>query len=309
MSINKYKIRLVDFESDDNVKIPLSLDFNSVDQAEVVNRDFIAVETEKSINPIVDYEKVRFTPKLSDGTIIKDLTFNLNFLSKSTSLSRKTFLGTRFLFLRDFRSLTRRISSRGYLSPTYYSDLGFIDDDIKFQKNKFKNSFLRLSFYDSDIPTSQNLVSMVTIFSRITVNDIVDLVDNSGNPQTGGGLPKNADKIVVKYILNNPITKPEGFAEGFYVYHFKSDVAIGQPHALYMRAEFNNAATGEITKFITTSELLNINSVIKKLHTKYLLTRDSTGFYYTLDPTYNSAVNIQESGSGVRLNLYEIQVQ
>ena len=147
MSVNeiKYKIRLTDFESNDNVKIPLSLDFNAVDQAEVVNRDFISVETEKSINPIVDYEKVRFIPKLTDGSLVNDLTFNLNFLNNSSS-TRRSFLG-KSLFSQKLKIGTFKSSSSvGYLSPTYYSDLDFIDDDIRFQKNKFKNSFFKVEF-------------------------------------------------------------------------------------------------------------------------------------------------------------------
>ena len=109
--------------------------------------------------------------------------------------------------------------------------------------------------------------------------------------------------------MNNPITTPEGFAEGFYVYHFKSDVTLEEGHELYMRAEFNNASTGKVTKMIMTNELLDINSVIKKLHVKYLLTRDATGFYYTIDPTYNNSTNITESSTRVTVNLYEIRVQ
>ena len=279
MSVKKYKIRLVDFENDNNLKIPLSLDFNSVDQAEIVNREFISVETKKSINPIIDYEKVRFTPKLSNGNLIDDLSFKLNFLKDGA-----------------------------YLTPTHYSDIGFIDSDIQFRKSRFLNSFLRLNFYDSDIPTNQNLVSFITIYSRITRDDLIEFVDASGNVRVGSGLPKNANEFIVRHKLNNPITKPEGFAEGFYLYHYKTEVNSTAPTNLYMRAEFNNAATGKITKFITTNELLDINSVIKKLHVKYLLTRDNTGYYYSIDKTYNNATNITETSTGLNLDLYEIRV-
>lgn len=280
MSVNKYKIRLVDLETNNDLKIPLALDFNSVDQAEIVNRDFISVETEKSINPIVDYEKVRFTPRLSNDVLIEDLKFKLNFLVNGS-----------------------------YPSTTYYSDIGFTDDDLKFQKNRFKNTFLRLSFYDSDVPTNQNLISYITIYSKIMFDDIVDFTDSTGKIQAGGGLPDRASKIGVRYVVNNPITKPEGFAEGFYVYYFKSGVNSSVPTALYMKAEFNNAATGKTTKFITTNELLDINSVIKKLHVKYLLTRDATGYYYSIDKTYNNAANITEGPAKIDVNLYEIRVQ
>jgi hypothetical protein len=277
MSVNKFKIRIGDFDKDNNLKIPLSLDFSSADQLEVVNKEFISVETEKAINPIIDYDKVRFTPiKANQVDLVKDLKINLNFLNSSGS----------------------------YNNITHYSDIGFTDDDIKFKKNKFLNSFLKLSFYDSDAPTNQNLVSIVTIFSKVTQSDVKPL------SVVGGGLPNNANKFIVRYLLNNPVTTPEGFAEGFYLYHFKSDLETPDNGInLYMRAEFNNAATGKITKFITTNELLNINSLIKKLHTKYLLTRDTTGYFYSLDPSYNNATNITETGTGVTLDLFEIRVE
>jgi len=280
MSVNKFKIRLVDFENTDKLKIPLSLDFNSVDQAEIVNRDFISVETEKAINPIVDYERVRFTPKLNNGNLVQDLIFKLNFLLDDS-----------------------------YLSPTYYGNIGFTDDDIQFRKNRFLNSFLKLSFYDSDIPTNQNLVSYITIYSKITSLDIIEFTDEFGNVRVGSGLPVNANEFLVRFILNNPVTKPEGFAEGFYIYHYKSDVNSTTPTALYMRAEFNNASTGKSTKFITTNELLDINSVIKKLHVRYLLTRNATGYYYTIDNSLNNASNINETTTGLNVDLYEIRVE
>ena len=303
MSANKYTIRIMNSVDDafgtsktdqrlvsinKFIKIPVMLDFNSVDQAEVVNREFISHEVEKSINPIVDYEKTRFSPTFMNGVLIDKLTIKLNFLNSS---------GT-------------------YTTPTYYSDIGFDDNDIKFQKNKFKNSFLKLSFYDSDKPTNQNLVSRMTIFSRLHQDDLIELVDGNGNISVGGGLPKNANKITVRYKLENPITSPEGFAEGFYIYHFKSE-ADGYSKTstdegrnnLFMRAEFHNAATGKITKFITTNSLLNINELIKKLHVKYLLRRDATGYYYALSTNYNSADNITELSNGVNLDLYEIRVE
>jgi hypothetical protein len=281
MSVKKYKIRTGNFDKDNNIKIPIELDFNSVDQSEVVNRDFISIEVEKSINPILDYDKVRFTPIKMDGDLVKDLIIKMNFLSEDGS----------------------------YMTPTYYSDLGFSDDDIRFKKNKFLNSFLKFSFYDSDVTTNQNLISITTIYSKVTLVDTVDLFDSSGDPITGGGLPLNANEFQVRHILNNPITQPQGFAEGFYIYHFRSDLEASNPTELYMRAEFNNAANGKTTKFIATDELLDINYLIGKLHIKYLLTRDATGYYYTLDTSYNDSTNITESGTGVILDLYEIRVE
>jgi len=303
MSVNKYTIRIADFEINEvenlnkSLKIPINLDFNSVDQAEVVNRDFISHEVEKSINPILDYEKTRFSPTLMNGDLTNKVKINLNFLN----------------------------GSGGYATPSYYSDIGFDDNDIRFQKNRFKNSFLKLSFFDSDKPTNQNLISIMTIYSKLYKTDLKQLVDTNGNIQVGGGLPLNANQISVRLELENPIVKPDGFAEGFYVYHYKTNLdntgktleqntkslipTNEKRESLYMRAEFNNAANGKITKFITTSGLLNINDLIKKLHVKYLLKRNATGYYYSLSTNYNNADNIIETGAGVTLNLYEIRAE
>tara|TARA_R110000851_G_scaffold42152_17_gene105046 strand:- start:181 stop:1029 length:849 start_codon:yes stop_codon:yes gene_type:complete len=281
MSFNKYKIKIDKTVGGKFLKIPLSLDFSSVDQSEVVNRDFVDGEVEKSINPILDYEKVRFLPLQSNGIVVKDLVYNLSFLDDNNSL----------------------------IQPTHYSDIGFVDDDIKFKKNRFTKSFLRLNFYDDDKTTNQNFVLSITIFNRLNDNDYSQMVDGNGTPSLLGGLSNPPNIIPVRFTLKNPIIEPEGFAEGFYLYHFKSGFKKGaEPAKLFMRAEFNNAATGKITRFIATNETLPINQLINKLHVGYLLTRTATGFYYSIDTNYNDASNVVEDGTNLTVNLYEIKV-
>ena len=394
----KIKLRLDGIGDNKFIKIPLSLEFKSNNQEDVIEKDFIDVEVEKTVNPIVDFEKVRFTPINTNLDEITSLTINLNFLDENGDL----------------------------LSVSNYADIGFVDNDIKYRKSNFLSSFLRLNFYDSDITTNQNLISQSTIYSKITSDDIIGLVntdsgtgnddgdnndgdvvttytiegittancssgmegvivvgstpitiyndsfyyigfgngvtiflngttplynghslilepnqtyefisgqlgcdDGSGastlkvldiagkettlkiEPNAGGGLPLSANKFPIRFILTNPITTPKGFSEGFYLYHFKSELIKNSvlPKYLYMRAEFNNASTGKTTRFITTTDILPINLLMDKLHIRYLLTRTNTGYYYRLDNTYNDAININESGLGVTLNLYEIQVE
>lgn len=279
MSVNKYKIRL-NQGGPKLLKIPLELDFASMGQRDIVNREFVKEEVEESINPIVDYEKARFTPVLSNKTPVSDLIYKLNFLGPNGSI----------------------------LNGTTYGDIGFSDDDIKFQKNSFKKSFLRLSFYDFDKPTNQNLISFVTLFPKLKLSDLNPLVKN-GQPNTLGGLPKAANLIPVDFSLQNPVTNPKAYAEGFYLYYFKNRIKKNDaiPVNLYMRAEFNNAATGKTTRFITTSNKLPINELINKLHVRYLLNRDSTGYDYSIDTNYQNATNIIEGNTKLTVNLYEIQ--
>jgi len=292
MSVNKIKLNINNLPNDGYVKLPIQLESTRLGQFEDVTDKFIDVEVEKSINPIIDYEKSRFTPIDASYDSLNDVTISLDFLNSDKS---------------------------AIISNTKYSDIGFIDSDIKYRKARFLNSFLRLSFYDNDVTTNQNLISFVTIFSRITKHEIVPLLDSEGNPNDGGGLPIPVTEFPVRFILTNPVINRDGFSEGYYLYHYKSDnfdnklYADDQinvvPKYLYMRAEFNNAATGTVTRMITTSEKLKINDLMNYLHVRYELIRTKNGFFYKLDETYNSATNITIGSSSATLKLYEIQVE
>ncbi len=278
MDVNKIKIKISDISDNGFIKIPLSLDFRGVDQEEVLRKDFIDIEKKRAINPIIDYDKTRFIPKNLSGGVIENIKYNLNFL-KDGSINYNT----------------------------KYSDLGFNDNDIKFRKNNFMKSFLRLNFYDSDSPVNQNLISTVTIFSRITKDDIKTYDD-------GIGIPSLANEFPVRFILNNPLTKPDGFSEGFYLYHFKSDVNIDLPRELFMRATFQNAKDGTSTQFITSNIPQDITNINDYIYTKYVLKRDNVGYYYDLDVDYSSNINysfdLDNDGisDDITIELYEIQV-
>jgi hypothetical protein len=248
------------------------------DQAELVDRKFVDVEVEKAINPIQDYEKVRFMPvyfpninNTSTYTPLRNITYNVKFLS-----------------------------TIGF--PTVqsnYSDIGIVDDDIKFGKKRFEESFLNLSFYDSDRATDQRLISIINIFPRITDSDIQD------NSDPTPGLPKPASQIPVSFTLSSPILNPEGFAEGFYVYNFKDEVTATLPKELYMRARFNNAANGSILNMMTDGVPYYIDDLVNKLYTKYVLYRDNTGYFYAIDETYSN--NVTRVGDNIIVDIYEIQ--
>lgn len=279
MSVNKLKINIRDLNNQTYVKIPLDLEFNHFDQYEVLARDFISEEVNKSINPIIDYEKFRFTPINNNGADLETIKYQLNFLNNTNS----------------------------YNPNSFFSDLGFNNDDIKFRKNNFTKSFLRLNFYDSDIATNQRLISFLTIYCRVTKNDII----NSG---FGINLPLPVNSFKVNFKLNNPVKLPDGFSEGYYIYHYKDEVSFEVPKVLYMRAEFNNAKNGEVMPFMTTNLPQNISNLNNVIYTKYNLIRNETGFYYNLDNSYSSNVYYSSfTSNGVIndecvVNLYEMQV-
>ncbi len=265
MFINKYKINLSTISTGitaTTINIPINIDYQLVDQSELIEKVFVDTEVEKAINPILDYEKTRFLPLDLNNNHIDTIVYSINLNSQTT-----------------------------------YGDIGFTDDDIKFEKNNFTETFLNLSFYDTDNPLTQNLVSNITIFSVITN---ADLLGNSSKT-------KPANQIPLTFIVTNPLLNPRGFSEGYYLYGYKDELKIGDFKYLYMRASFKNAKDGKNTNLMVQSAPLSIDNLVNHLYTRYKLLRTTTGFYYEIDDTYNSQTNISYSTNNVTVNLYQIK--
>lgn len=272
----KYKIRISELSgvTDTIIKLPINLTPQMTDQSELIETKFVDVEVEKAINPILDYEKARFSPIFTGATtntLVQNITYNVKF-----------------------------INSVGFpTTSSFYSDISISDNDIKFGKKRFENSFLNLSFYDTDRATDQRLLSFINIFPRLTTSDIQD--------STGvtPGLPRPANQIPISFTLTNPIKDPSGFAEGFYIYNFKDEVTSTLPKELFMRATFNNASDGVSTNMMTEGQPYFINDLVHKLYTKYVLYRDNTGYFYAIDENYSN--NVTRIGDDIIINVYQIQ--
>src|ERR1035438_10245659 len=134
----KYKINIATISSASTattINIPINMEYQLVDQGELIETVFVAAEVEKAINPILDYEKVRLIPTGSTVTspYVNHITYNVNFVPSGTTVA----------------------------NANTYASIGFTDDDIKFEKHSFTETFLNLSFYDSDNALSQRLVSFI----------------------------------------------------------------------------------------------------------------------------------------------------
>jgi hypothetical protein len=117
MLVDRYRIRLPEGNSTGTtINIPVDMTFQIVDQSEIIERDFVKNEVEAAINPILDYEKVRFSPATSVTatfhTPIQRVIYDLNFLSGSTGYYQNN-----------------------NTTQTSFQDIGFVNDDIKFRKN------------------------------------------------------------------------------------------------------------------------------------------------------------------------------
>lgn len=282
MFVSNYKINVTTLSTATTattINIPVNMEFQLVDQAELVDRVFVDVETEKNINPIIDYEKARFIP-----LDLAEEPFPINKLIYKVSL----------------------------LNGNTYGDIGFTDDDIKFRKENFRRSFLQLDFYDSDNPLTNNLVTSITLYSRITSSDLEPLGSTTGIP----GQPKPANQIPIIYTLESPVINPRGFSEGFHIYDYKDEVQIDQPKYLYMRASFKNAKDGKTTNMMVKQQPKPIDLLVHELYTRYILFKTNTGYYYRIDNEYqgngpnNSPNNVTyeqtSSYTNVIVNLYQI---
>jgi hypothetical protein len=262
------------------INIPIEIQYQLVDNDDLIKTDFINTEVANSINPILDYEKVRYIPTNNTGVILTNVNYNLYFLSNRT-----------------------------YASPTYYSTIGFTDDDLKYETNAFKNSFLQLDFYDSDNSLTQNLLTTNYIYSMLTPDDLYQKGQVVNGVHIIKGQPKPANQIPLKFVLSNPLMVSKQFYEGYHIYDYKDDVAIGLPKFLYMKASYFNGKNGNTTNLMVENKAYTIDNLVNKLYTKYVLYRDTTSFYYQIDTTYSSNVSyISNQGvNSVFINLFQIQ--
>lgn len=201
--MKKISINLRELSNENFIKIPIGQSFSPMDNSEIAENDFLEDAIESSVNEITDYEKIRFSPIGGIDEIIiqfKD--------SGSTSLN--------------------------------YDYFGHSDDDVKFLRNSFKNSFLKLNFYDSPNPSNRRLAFQSIIYNQLN-EDQRNLLDNSL-------LPVNT--MPITYRIVDPITLRNGLSEGFYIYWLNKPVNNSYPINFYMTASYHNALDGKITPLI-----------------------------------------------------------
>lgn len=262
------------------INLPINIKYQFVDNAELIQTVFIDKETQKSINPILDYEKARFIPLTLDGKNIDYINYNINFLNVDNQLS----------------------------IPTYYSEIGFENTDIKQNKNNFTESYLYLGFYDSDNLLTQNLISEIQIYNTLSNDDYYKI--GAIKPAIAGQ-PKPANEIPVRFVLSNPTRIRDGFYEGYYIYNYKDEYSINLTKSLYMRANYFNGKTGKNTNLMTEPNAYMINDLVNKLHVKYDLFKDNTGYFYKIDNTYSKNIKYTVSKNpnnfDVSIDLYQVQ--
>ena len=260
-----------------NVPIPLSNSFDTnLYQSDLLQEYFFKEEERKTINKIVDLEKDVYYPVIKDGDSFSDvytLRFNLHFREHRGD----NWLVDGNSFWNGVKQENGAISIDEQITGDGVSDLlcflDFNNNDIRYQKNKLKKSFLRLSFYDSMNPANQNMLGYSTIFLdsgklfskyvRYFETDGYKMINYNKNAygiydvedklKKGNRVNReyNFDeeyRLSSQFVVKNKNTSTAS-SEGFYLYLWKDNESV-LPQDLYMKVEFNHAGYGRTMPFI-----------------------------------------------------------
>lgn len=265
-----------------NINVPFVSTFETnLMQMELLSEYFVESEKKKAINPITDIEKDVYYPSIpnNDGTFsdVYTIKFNLHFrehrgddwLVDNGSFWNGVTLnggGRAEIVKADGKDLTE--SSRSDLLRF----LDFSNEDVHYQKNKLKKSFLRLMYFDSTNSANQNLIGYSTVFfdtgdmfaKYMKYFDKSDYVSVGADKYEYGVYnPSEAIKKGIRvdresfddntrlssqFIVRSKNTS-KASSEGFYMYIWK-DNSSPLPQDLYMKVEFNHAGYGRTIPFM-----------------------------------------------------------
>lgn len=132
--------------------------------------------------------------------------------------------------------------------------LGFTDDDVHYQKQNLKKSFLRLSVYDSPLRQTQKLLYYSTLFfdTNVLYKNFIDVLLSSSKNRTEQ-LVYNASKLTATFTCSNKF-KQDAASDGFYLYLFDKVVEGNKFTKLFLKVEFNNAKTGKTVPLLWPGE-------------------------------------------------------
>ena len=323
-----------------------------------VNELFVNKIKNAVIPDFIDLEKIKYAPAFVSGSdvyLATGLTFNLHFRTRVSGTTNPDVdpLATKYYFedvwhLNDamdtwngngFGDTKKREDL--YLDEDFVNSsnligfLGFTDDDIYNQKNRVRQTFIRLSFYDSSDPLTQNLLYYSTIFldsgelygkyvkrkawleeEDDTYNHEIDPVVWSPTAETD-----TCSAVTSQLIVNDEYDMTRS-GEGFNLYLFRQDAPIensGEP--IYMKVEFNHAGIGRTVPLIFwpkdengDAERLTIENYLSNLYIKMNISLTERGYVYT----FSDAVSGDEAGRNngiiwenerLVLNLFEPMIE
>lgn len=332
-----------------NVHMNQDYDAKTLFQEHQVNDLFVKKIKNEIIPDFIDMEKVKYAPaheSEEEGMqLATGLTFNLHFRDRvRENGDSHAFEDTwhieenlekedkNYWFGPNEKALIPQDDL--YENPDFVNSsnlvgyLGFTDDDIYNQKNRVKQSFLRLSFYDSPgtEQLSQNLLYYSTIFmdsgelfgrfvkKKAEMLKINPKHDFEKNPVVWApaieGSPVCA--ITCQFTVNDEYDMTKS-GEGFNLYLFREDAPLeNDPQTIYMKVEFNHAGNGRTIPLICwpkgkggKPEDLTIENYLENLYIKMQISYTPKGYVYSFLP--NSGIEWKDER--LIFNLFEPRIK
>ena len=316
-----------------------------------VNELFVNKIKNSIIPPIIDLEKLKYAPSFLSGettNLATGLTFNLHFRTRVSgttdsdvpSYEAKYYFKDTWHFDDTMDTWNGNGAGKpGITSGQLYSDeefvnssnligfLDFTDDDIYNQKNRVKQSFIRLSFYDSKNPLTQSLLCYSTIFfdsgdlygkyvkRKAWLEEVIGGYDPKKYPVVwSSASTKDPCSAITSQLMVNDEYDMTKSGEGFNIYLFKEDapVELYNPEdpentsiPIYMKVEFNHAGNGRTIPMIRwpktndgSPEPLTIANYLDNLYIELRISLTDKGYVYH----FPKAVSADDESNGGRKN-------
>lgn len=314
-----------------------------------VNELFVNKIKNSIVPDFIDLEKIKYAPAFIEENSNKTylatgLTFNLHFRTRVSGETPYGFEDTWHLNDAIETWNGNGIDDTPKTRENLYSDenfvnssnligyLGFTDDDIYNQKNRVKQSFIRLSFYDSDKPLTQNLLYYSTIFfdsgdlfgkyvkRKAWLESEDKDFDHLVTPIVWSptSITDTCSAVTSQLIVNDEYDMTRS-GEGFNLYLFRQDAPIEQdvltendPQDIYyMKVEFNHAGFGRTVPLIRWPKekdekgnetgkpvKLTIENYLSNLYIKVRVALTEKGYVYT----FPDAISSEDTDNGGRKN-------
>lgn len=313
-----------------------------------VNELFVKKVKDSIIPDFIDLEKIKYAPAFIESSttttyLATGLTFNLHFRTRVPGKGKYTFEDVWHLndetdtWNGNGLNETVKISDL-YENPDFVNSsnligfLGFTDDDIYNQKNRVKQSFLRLSFYDSIDPLTQNLLYYSTIFMdsgdlfgkyvkrKTWLEENNEDYDHLEDPVVWSPTANTdtCSAVTCQLMVNDEYDMTRS-GEGFNLYLFRQDAPIENDVKtiyVYMKVEFNHAGVGRTVPLIywpkedNKPKKLTIENYLKTLYIPIEITLGKKGYVYSFpDAVTNRNNGIVWENERLVFNLFEPMIK
>ena len=317
-----------------------------------VNELFVKKIKDSIIPDFIDLEKIKYAPAYFVNTenesenvfLATGLTFNLHFRTRVSGTTDPEIASTdsaKYYFedtwhLNDetttwnANGLEIQDEANGkerwelYLDDEFVNSsnligyLGFTDDDIYNQKNRVKQSFIRLLFYDSKNPLTQNLLCYSTIFldsgdlfgkyvkRKAWLEEEIDDYNPEDYPVvwSSANTTDPCSAITSQIMVNDEYDMTRS-GEGFNIYLFRQDAPVeNYPQNIYMKVEFNHAGYGRTVPLIYWKKengepiTLTTRNYLENIYVRVRISLSERGYVYD----FPDVVSAEDKVNGGRNN-------